>query len=496
MPKRSGLGQRGLDLLISGSPGASSKQKSEEKKPSGKRAASNSSGRSKSASASKSTKTKTATKTVTKKTTGSKKTETASKKKTTAKAIKKDVDAKINASILEEQLYEETVSANIQEEHTFPDTLKQEAGSSEILSAKELETDSSEKISEEKTGMDSSEKASVKEAADESTGESTGESTDDSTDELTGESTDDSVDEAASEAVNESAGDAEAVDDGPGQAVDGSLDEVVNNEPLMVPISKVEPNRTQPRKNFDEDALQELADSIRQFGVIQPLIVQKRDDYYEIIAGERRWRAARLASLKEVPVLVKDYTPREVMEISLIENIQREDLNPIEEAAAYRRLMDEYELKQDEVAERVSKSRTSIANSVRLLNLDPRVQEMVIGEMLSTGHARALLAITDPEVQYSTAQKVFDEKLTVRDVEKLVKKMSQAPVSPVRKQISDALQAIYMDLSEKMKVSLGTKVSITPRSAQKGKIEIEYYSQDELDRLCSLLNGIGQREEV
>ena len=266
--------------------------------------------------------------------------------------------------------------------------------------------------------------------------------------------------------------------------------------PVMIPISKVEPNRQQPRKNFDEDALQELADSIRQFGIIQPLIVQKKDDFYEIIAGERRWRAARIASLKEVPAIIRENTPREVMEISLIENIQREDLNPIEEAGAYRRLMEEYDLKQDEVAERVSKSRAAIANSVRLLNLDSRVQDMVVAQMLSTGHARALLAITDPEQQYQTAQKTFDEKLTVRDVERLVRKMNEAPVSHVKKQISDALQAVYADLAEQMKSALGTKVSIAPRSAQRGKIEIEYYSPDELDRLCTLLNSLPMREEV
>lgn len=265
--------------------------------------------------------------------------------------------------------------------------------------------------------------------------------------------------------------------------------------PVMVPLSKVEPNRGQPRRNFDEDALQELADSIKQFGIIQPLIVQKKDDYYEIIAGERRWRAARIASLKEVPVIIREYTPREVMEISLIENIQREDLNPIEEAAAYRRLMEEYNLKQDEVAERVSKSRAAVANSVRLLNLDERVQDMVVAEMISTGHARALLAITDPEVQFQTAQKVFDDKLTVRDVEKLVRRINEPAPSPVKKQISEALQAVYADLAEKMKASLGTKVSISPKSAQKGRIEIEYYSSDELDRLCSILNNLPQKEE-
>lgn len=269
-----------------------------------------------------------------------------------------------------------------------------------------------------------------------------------------------------------------------------------SGEPVMVPISMVEPNREQPRRNFDEDALQELAESIRQFGIIQPLIVQERDGYYEIIAGERRWRAARIASLKEVPVIIREYTPREVMEISLIENIQREDLNPIEEAGAYRRLMEEFSLKQDEVAERVSKSRAAIANSVRLLNLDQRVQDMIVAQMLSTGHARALLAITDPEQQYLTAQKVFDEKLTVRDVEKLVRKMNEAPAVSVKKPISDALQAIYANLAEQMKSALGTKVMIAPRSAQKGKIEIEYYSADELDRLCTLLNNIDTGEGV
>ena len=266
--------------------------------------------------------------------------------------------------------------------------------------------------------------------------------------------------------------------------------------PVMVPISLVEPNREQPRRNFDEDALQELAESIKQFGIIQPLIVQKKDDYYEIIAGERRWRAARIASLKEVPVIIREYTPREVMEISLIENIQREDLNPIEEAGAYQRLMEEFRLKQDEVAQRVSRSRAAIANSVRLLNLDRRVQDMIIAQMLSTGHARALLAITDPEQQYQTAQRVFDEKLTVRDVEKLVRKMNEPPASTVRKSISEALEAVYADLAEQMKSALGTKVSISAKNAQKGKIEIEYYSADELDRLCTLLNSIENREGV
>ena len=185
----------------------------------------------------------------------------------------------------------------------------------------------------------------------------------------------------------------------------------------VVKITKIEPNREQPRKNFDEDALQELADSIKQFGLLQPILVQDRKTYYEIIAGERRWRAAKLAGLKEVPVIIRDYTEQEIVEISLIENIQREDLNPIEEALAYKRLLTEFHLKQDEVAERVSKSRTAVTNSMRLLKLCDEVQQMIIDDMISSGHARALISIENPEEQYNIAQKIFEEKLSVRDVE-------------------------------------------------------------------------------
>ena len=273
----------------------------------------------------------------------------------------------------------------------------------------------------------------------------------------------------------------------PAEQTDKQDVEAISNEPLEVSIDLIEPNRSQPRKNFDEDSLQELADSIRQFGVIQPLIVQKKDDYYEIIAGERRWRASRIAGLKKLPVIVKDYTAKEVMEISLIENIQREDLNPIEEAAAYKKLMEEYGLHQDEVAQRVSRSRAAIANAVRLLNLDQRVQDMVVSEMISTGHARALLALTDPELQYSTAQKVFDEKMSVREVEKLVRRLLDGPRPERKPAVSETLLTVYAGMEEAMKSSLGTKVSISPKNAQKGKIEIEYYSSDELDRLCELL---------
>ena len=259
---------------------------------------------------------------------------------------------------------------------------------------------------------------------------------------------------------------------------------------VMMEIAKVEPNRDQPRQKFDEDALLELAESIKQFGVLQPLLVQERDDYYEIIAGERRWRAAKLAGIKKIPVIIKKLTAQEIMEISLIENIQREDLNPIEEALAYKRLLTEFNLKQDEVAERVSKSRTAVTNAMRLLKLNDKVQQMVIDEMLTTGHARALLGINDQEKQYELAQKIFDEKLSVRDTEKLVKSIQNEKKTNVRKEINPKLEAIYHDLEEQMKGILGTKVSINHKDEKKGKVEIEYYSQEELDRIIDLLRTV------
>ena len=250
---------------------------------------------------------------------------------------------------------------------------------------------------------------------------------------------------------------------------------------VVVKLSMVEPNREQPRKNFDEDSLQELADSIKQFGLLQPILVQDKKTYYEIIAGERRWRAAKLAGLKEVPVIIRNLTDQEVVEISLIENIQRENLNPIEEAQAYKRLLEEFHLKQDEVAERVSKSRTAVTNSMRLLKLCEPVQKMVVDGMLSTGHARALLAIEDPEQQYLIAQKVFDEKLSVREVEKLVKNLNKPPKP--EKPENKSLTVIYQDISERLKQSLGTKVSIQAKENGSGKIEIEFYNHEDLDRL-------------
>lgn len=256
---------------------------------------------------------------------------------------------------------------------------------------------------------------------------------------------------------------------------------------VMVNITKVEPNREQPRKNFDEDALEELAESIKQFGLLQPILVQDRKTYYEIIAGERRWRAAKKAGLKEVPVIIKNLTEQEIVEISLIENIQREDLNPIEEALAYKKLLTEFNLKQDEVADRVSKSRTAVTNSMRLLKLCDEVQQMIINDMISTGHARALIGIEDSEEQYAIAQRIFDEKLSVRDVEKLVKNLGK----PKLKKPNDkdkSLEIIYRDIEENLKQKLSTKVAISSKGNGAGKIEIEFYSHEDLEKLIDLLS--------
>ncbi|MEE0919183.1 MAG: ParB/RepB/Spo0J family partition protein [Lachnospiraceae bacterium] len=265
----------------------------------------------------------------------------------------------------------------------------------------------------------------------------------------------------------------------------------MTNAETMVKITKVEPNREQPRKNFDEDALQELADSIKQFGLFQPILVQDRKDYYEIIAGERRWRAAKLAGLKEIPVIIKNYTTQEIVEISLIENIQREDLNPIEEALAYKRLLEEFNLKQDEVAERVSKSRTAVTNSMRLLKLCDTVQQMIIDDMLSTGHARALIPIEDKEMQIQIAQKVFDEKLSVREVEKLVKNiLKPAEVKSKKEDMPESLKYIYQDIENKLKEKMSRKVEINSKGKNgSGRIEIEYYSNDDLDKLIEFLSS-------
>lgn len=261
-----------------------------------------------------------------------------------------------------------------------------------------------------------------------------------------------------------------------------------------VDINKIEPNSSQPRKNFNEDALQELADSIKQHGLIEPLIVQQgKKGFYQIIAGERRWRAAKIAGIKEIPVVVKEYTNQEVMEIALIENIQREDLNPIEEAEAYQRLIEEYHLKQDEVAEKVSKSRVAITNALRLLKLEEKVREMVIEDKIKSGHARALLAIENLELQYETAMRIFDEKLSVRETEKLVKKILNEGNKKEEKRTNEdeQLNIVYAGYEEKLKSIIGTKVNINRnKNGKKGKIEIEYYSPEEFERIMELMTHL------
>ena len=258
------------------------------------------------------------------------------------------------------------------------------------------------------------------------------------------------------------------------------------NPDQMVKITKVEPNRNQPRKKFDEDELQELSDSIKLHGVLFPILVVNRGDYYEIVAGERRWRAAKMAGLKEVPVIIRDYTEKQIAEISLIENIQRTDLNPIEEAKAYRDLIDKYNYKQDELAERVSKSRTAITNTMRLLKLADNVQDMIVEDLISAGHARALLAIDSPEEQYDLAQRVMDEKLSVRDIEKIVKDKNKPKIE---KKKNEKQEALYHDIEEKLKANLGTKVTITAKGDKMGKIEIDFYNQDDLQKIMDLLLG-------
>lgn len=264
---------------------------------------------------------------------------------------------------------------------------------------------------------------------------------------------------------------------------------------LRLKIDEIEPNRLQPRKNFDEDALQELSESIKQFGLIQPIVVKKQENYYEIVAGERRWRAARIAGLKEVPVIIKEYDERESMEIAIVENLQREDLNPIEEAQAYRRLIEEFGLKQDEAAQRVSKSRTAVTNAIRLLKLDERVQQMVIDDMISGGHARTLLSIEDKDEQYTMAMLVFDNKMSVRETEKLVRsylKKEEEKNTVEKKEDFSQMETIYHQLEERMKSVIGSKVAIHSKNYKKGKIEIEYYSNDELERIIDLIESVKQ----
>ena len=259
---------------------------------------------------------------------------------------------------------------------------------------------------------------------------------------------------------------------------------------MFLKLSSIEPNRDQPRNEFKEDSLLELAESMKEYGVLQPLLVQKKGDFYEIIAGERRWRAAKLAGLKEVPVVIREYTKQQSMEIALIENVQREDLNPIEEAKAYQRLMQEFSLKQEEIAARVAKNRVTITNSMRLLKLDERVQDMLIQNQITGGHARALLSVEDPELQFQLAGKIVAESLSVREVEKLVKSLSKKKEPKEKKEEDVSLSLIFRELEDRMKSAMGTKVSINRKDKNKGRVEIEYYSETELERIVELIESI------
>lgn len=261
-----------------------------------------------------------------------------------------------------------------------------------------------------------------------------------------------------------------------------------DNSFVEISVADIDPNLGQPRKSFDEDGLLELSESIKIHGVIQPLILTKRGKRYEIIAGERRWRASKLAGIKKVPAIIREYTDKEIMEVSLIENIQRQDLNPIEEAEAFKNLIDEYKMKQDDLAERISKSRSAITNALRLLKLDDKVKAMLAEGMITTGHARALLGIEDKSKQHMLAVKIFDEKLSVREVEKIVRQMLETKEEKKEDKSSEKL--VYKQLEDSLKSILGSKVSIKGKQDGKGKIEIDYYSLDELDRITELLANI------
>ena len=264
-----------------------------------------------------------------------------------------------------------------------------------------------------------------------------------------------------------------------------------NNEykEVFVNISLVEPNRNQPRKEFDKESLSELANSIKQYGILQPIIVQKNEDMYEIIAGERRWRAAKEAGLTEVPVIIRDYDKQKIMEISIIENIQRENLNPIEEAMAYQSLMEEYGLKHEELAERVSKNRSTITNSMRLLKLSDNIQQMIIDGKISAGHAKVLLSVENTSEQEKIAQELISKSLSVRELEKLVKQYIKPRKKKKSKDDTD-YSLFYKEYEDRLKDILGTKVQINTKDKNKGRIEIDYYSAAELERIVELLNTI------
>lgn len=256
----------------------------------------------------------------------------------------------------------------------------------------------------------------------------------------------------------------------------------------LLKISEIEPNREQPRKSFDEDKLIELADSIKQVGLIEPIVVKKMDDYYMIVAGERRWRAAKIAGIKEIPVVIKDFSEQQIAMIALIENLQREDLNPIEEAQAYKQLMTKFEMTQDQVAEKVGKSRSAVTNSLRLLKLAPGVQQMVIEGILTYGHARALIPVEDEAEQQKLAERIVKEELNVRDVEKLIKSLGKNHEKKPKAEPDAQMKAVYASIEDKLKNALGMKVAISPKENGSGKLEIEFYSNDDLERIIEKLS--------
>ncbi|WP_294375681.1 ParB/RepB/Spo0J family partition protein [uncultured Clostridium sp.] len=263
--------------------------------------------------------------------------------------------------------------------------------------------------------------------------------------------------------------------------------EEIKEGKMMIPLNKIKNDNNQPRKAFDNDKIVELTESIKTHGIIQPLILRKSDDEsYIIVAGERRWRAAKMAGLKEVPAIIMELSEMDVLEISLIENIQRQDLNPIEEALAYKKLINDFKITQEDLSKRIGKSRTAITNTMRLINLDSRVQQYIIEGIISEGHGRALLGIKDEEVQYELSQKVIDENLSVRELERMVKKIVEGK-NKEEKTTTVELNPYYKNIKNQLQDYFGTKVNISNKN-NKGKIEIEYYSEDDLQRILDIIN--------
>ncbi len=267
----------------------------------------------------------------------------------------------------------------------------------------------------------------------------------------------------------------------------GDVSHETSEKIIEMKINDIEPNVNQPRKNFDDEKIDDLAASIAEHGVLQPIIVAKKDDYYQIIAGERRWRASKKAGLKTIPAIVRDYDEKKIREIALIENIQRQDLNAIETAKAIKELMEEHALTQEELAKTLGKSRSAIANTLRILNLDERVQEMVQEGKLTEGHARTLASIESPQKQYKLAMDIINLDLSVRDAEELTKEEKAATKKKSPKKETSKLEIIYKDIENRLKKALETKVSFRPMTKSRGKIIIEYYTSEELERILEIL---------